>query len=107
MAPILSCAKKLLEFCLVEADIWEFWCWYTLRRGSTIMPWLHPICCGMMPTQEANLFQKWQGMTQGIASDEFPFLASREKKIELIELQASEGRSSLLAINAMCRRKEG
>ena len=45
------------------------------------------------------MFKKWYD-----ASDDFPIIGTREKKIEFVELQANEGRSSVLA---MCRRMEG
>ena len=47
----------------------------------------------------------YDGMTQDDVGDEFPFLASREKWIEFVELQANAGRSSILAI--MLRPMEG
>ena len=49
--------------------------------------------------QEANIFKKWYD-----ASDDFPIFGSREKKIEIVELQANEGRSTILAV---CRPMEG
>ena len=45
------------------------------------------------------MFKKWSD-----ASDDFPIFGTREKKIEFVELQANEGRSSVLAI---CRPMEG
>ena len=74
-------------------------CRYALRPpcGSTTRPWM--IYNGMTAAQEANVFKKWYD-----ASNDFPIFGTREKKIELVELQANEGRSSVLA---MCCPMEG